>query len=61
MRFQEGDKWKITFCSRYDHFEYRVMLFGLLNILDSFQDYINKILAEKLDILIIMYLNNILI
>ena len=37
------------------------MLFGLSNALASFQGYINKILAEKLNIFIIVYLDNILI
>ena len=37
------------------------MLFGLFNTLVSFQNYINKILAKKLDIFIIVYLNNIFI
>ena len=37
------------------------MLFGLFNALASFQDYINKIVAKKLDIFIIIYLNNIFI
>ena len=37
------------------------MLFGLSNALATFQKYVNKILAEKLDIFIIVYLNNILI
>ena len=37
------------------------MLFGLLNGLTSFQGYINKILAKKLNIFIIGHLNDILI
>ncbi len=37
------------------------MPFGLSNALASFQDYINKILAEKLDIFVVMYLDDILI
>ena len=37
------------------------MLFGLFNALASFQGYVNKILAEKLDIFVILYLDNILI
>ena len=37
------------------------MPFGLSNALANFQGYINKILAEKLDIFVIIYLNNILI
>lgn len=45
----------------YDHFEYQVTLFDLLNALTSFQKYINKILAKKLDIFIIAFFNNIII
>ena len=37
------------------------MPFGLTNAPASFQGFINKILAEKLDIFIIMYLDNIFI
>ena len=37
------------------------MLFGLSNTPDTFQRYVNKILAEKLDVFIIVYLNDILI
>ena len=36
-----------------------MILFRLSNILASFQDYINKILAKKYNIFIIIYLNNI--
>ncbi len=37
------------------------MPFGLTNALTTFQGYINKILAEKLDVFVIMYLDDILI
>ncbi len=37
------------------------MPFGLSNIPASFQGYINKILAEKLDIFVVIYLDDILI
>ena len=37
------------------------MLFGLTNAPATFQSYINKILAKKLDIFVIVYLNDILI
>ena len=37
------------------------MPFGLTNASASFQRYINKILVEKLDIFVIVYLDNILI
>ena len=37
------------------------MSFGLLNTLATFQGYINKILAKKLNVFVIVYLDNILI
>ena len=37
------------------------MRFGLSNAPASFQNYINKILAKKLDVFVIVYLNDILI
>ena len=37
------------------------MLFSLFNILATFQRYINKILAKKFDIFVIIYLDDILI
>ena len=61
MRIREGDEWKTAFRTRYGHFEYQVMPFGLSNALATFQGYVNKILAEKLDIFVIVYLDDILI
>ena len=60
MRIKEHNKWKTAFRTRYGHFKYQVILFQLLNAPASFQDYIKKILAEKLDVFVIVYLNNIL-
>ena len=37
------------------------MFFGFSNTLATFQGYVNKILAEKLDVIVIVYLDNILI
>ena len=61
IRIKEGDEWKTAFRIWYSHFEYQVMPFGLSNTLTSFQGYINKILAKKLNIFVIVYLNNIFI
>ena len=40
---------------------YQIMSFGLTNAQASFQKYINKIFAKKLDIFIIVYPDNIFI
>ncbi len=61
MRIKEDNEWKTAFRTRYDHFKYQLMSFGLSNTLAIFQGYINKILAEKLNVFVIMYLNDIFI
>ena len=61
IRILEGDEWKTAFLIRYGHFKYQVMPFGLSNAPATFQRYVNKILAEKLDIFVIIYLDDILI
>ena len=61
MRIRKGDKWKTAFRTRYGYFKYQIMLFGLSNAPTSFQGYINKISTEKLNVFVIVYLNDILI
>ena len=61
MRIREGDEWKTAFRTRYGHFEYQVMPFGFSNAPATFQGYVNKILAKKLDVFVIVYLDDILI
>ena len=61
IRIREGNEWKTAFKTQYGHFEYQVISFGLMNELASFQGFINKILAKKLNIFVIVYLDDILI
>ena len=61
MRIRKDDEWKIAFRTRYRHFKYQVMPFVLSNTPATFQRYVNKILAEKLDVFVIVYLDDILI
>lgn len=61
MRIREGNKLKAAFKTRYTHFKYQVMPFRLTNTLATFQGYINNILVQKLDVFIIMYLDDIFI
>ena len=61
MQICEINKWKIVFQTQYGYFKYQVISFGLSNALATYQRYINKILAEKLNTFVIVYLDNILI
>ena len=51
----------MVFQTQYGHFKYQVIPFGFSNTLATFQKYVNKILVKKLDIFIIIYLDDILI
>ena len=61
MKIREGDKWKTVFRTQYSYFKYQVMPFGFFNSPAIFQGYVNKILAENLNIFVIVYLDDILI
>jgi hypothetical protein len=58
---KRGDEWKTAFRTRYSHFEYNVMPFGLYNTPAMFQAYINRALAGLVDICCVVYLDDILI
>jgi hypothetical protein len=58
---KRGDEWKTAFRTRYGHFEYNVMPFGLCNAPATFQAYINRALAGLVDICCVVYLDDILI
>jgi len=49
------------FCTHYEHFEYMIMSFELINAFIIFQIYINKIMTKLLNDFYIVYLNDILI
>jgi hypothetical protein len=61
VRVKEGDEWKTTFRTRYGHFEYSVMSFGLTNAPVTFQHMINDIFQEYLDHFVVIYLDDIII
>ena len=61
IKIRKSDKWMTTFRIYYDHFEYAVMSFGLVNAFATFQTLINKTLRELIDHICVIYLNDILI
>ena len=61
IRIKEGDEWKTAFRTRYGHYKYQVMPFGLANAPATFQRYMNDALREYLDVFCIAYLDDIII
>jgi hypothetical protein len=61
IRIKKEDEWKTIFRTKYGHFEYKMMLFGLVNAPVIFQIYINKALAGLIDISYVIYFDNIFI
>uniref|UniRef100_A0A8C5QWU9 ribonuclease H n=1 Tax=Leptobrachium leishanense TaxID=445787 RepID=A0A8C5QWU9_9ANUR len=61
VRIRDGDEWKTAFRSRYGHFEYLVMPYGLCNAPATFQRFPNDIFQDILDCYVIVYLDDILI
>jgi len=59
VRINPGDVYKTAFRTRYDHFEYLVMPFGLKNAPATFQHFINDVLGEYLDDFTFSYIDDI--
>ena len=61
VRIREGDEWKTAFKTPRGHYEYLVMPFGLTNAPGVFQEMMNDILHDMLDIFVVLYLDDILV
>lgn len=61
VRIRKGDEWKTAFRTRYGHFEYLVMPFGLCNAPATFQHFLNDVFRDILDSFVVIYLDDILI
>ena len=61
IRIKKRDEWKTVFRTRYGHFEYIIIPFGLANTPATFQLYINRVLVGLIDIYYIIYLDDIFI
>nr|KYP41907.1 Transposon Ty3-I Gag-Pol polyprotein [Cajanus cajan] len=61
IRVKEKDIPKIDFRTRYDHYEYVVMPFGVTNAPTIFMDYMNMIFRPFLDKFVVVFIDDILV
>lgn len=61
VRNREGDEWKTAFNTPSRHYEYLVMPFGLTNAPAVFQNLVNDVLRDYINVNAFVYLDNILI
>ncbi len=57
----KSNKWKTTFHTQYNQFEYQMMLFELINVSAIFQFYVNHTLKSFMNICCVIYLNDVLV
>ena len=61
IRIRKGDEWKTAFRTRYGLYEFQVMPFGLTNAPSTFQNMMNHILSDVLDVGVLAYMDDIMV
>ena len=61
LRIQEADIHKTTFCTRYGHFEFTVVPFGLTNAPSVFMSLMNGVFRTYLEKFVVVFLDDILV
>lgn len=61
LRIKEGDIPNTPFWAKYGHFEFTMMPFGLANSPIAFMGIMNRVFRPFLDLLVVVFINNILV
>ena len=61
MRIKSSDVPKSIFRTRYGHYEFVVMPFGLMTTPTAFMDLMNRVFRDFLDKIVIVFIDDILI
>ena len=61
LKVRESDISKTAFRTRYGHYEFSIMLFGLTNDSDALMDLMNQVFRNFLDLFVIVFIDDILV
>ena len=61
LQVKEVDVLKTAFSTRYGHYEFLVMPFGLINASDAFMDLMDRVFNPYLDQFVVVFIDDILV